>query len=178
MVARCLPAILALLVMGGCSALESPQSETQMRAEMAKLPRDKPGRYAMHFEVSSFSMKGIPADRTQSVRREIEGRGRLGHILCLSAADLNADRYQMLRQFDGANCQINHFTSDGTNLKTSLKCRYDNGIVTDVTMSAVGTGEVQPFEFEVSGTAKGHPEFAMSYAGKGIYEHTGACPAQ
>lgn len=167
-----------LLTLSGCGMFEKPQTEAQIRSELDKFPRDRSGKWAMHFVLDSFSESGIPAAAEEGARREIEGRGRLGNIHCTTPAEAKSDPFTQLRNFDGATCQVLNFHSDGKAFDARLKCNYDNMVDSTVEISGAGSADSQTFKFSVSATSKKHENFKMSYSGIATAERTGECPAQ
>jgi hypothetical protein len=166
------------MLLGGCGFFEPPQSEAQIKAEIAKLPHDRPGLWSMHEKLESFSAGGVPAAVAERAQKELAARGRLGQVTCLTAEQANLSHYEQLRHFGGASCTVTAFHSDGAAFDGALQCNYANQLTGSVELSGTGSGEVQRMAYEViMAPFKGEGP-SMNYAGTMTMERTGECPAQ
>ena len=171
-------AIVLLISLSGCRIFEPPQSEEQIKAEIAKLPRDRPGLWSMHEELASFTAGGVPASVAERAQKELAARGRLGQVHCLTAEQANASHYEQLRNFGGASCTVTAFHSDGSAFDSVLQCNYANELTGSVALSGTGAGEIQRMDYEVTMAPFKGEGPSMSYAGIATMERTGECPDQ
>lgn len=171
-------AIVLLISLSGCRIFEPPQSEEQIKAEIAKLPRNRPGLWSMHEELASFTAGGVPASVAARAQKELAARGRLGQVHCLTAEQASASHYDQLRGFGGGTCTVTAFHSDGTTFDAVLQCNYGNELTGSVELSGTGAGDVQHMDYAVSMAPFKGEGRSMSYAGTATMELTGECPAR
>jgi hypothetical protein len=167
-----------LMFLAGCGMVQASQSEDEIKAEIAKLPHDRPGLWSAHEKITAFSVKGLPDSAEAGMRKEFEARGRLGQLRCLTPDLAAANHYEQLRAFGGGSCQVIAFHSDGTTYTGALQCNFANQASGSVEISGTGAGEVQTMAYAVDMVPIKGAGPSIFYAGNATVERTGDCPAK
>lgn len=123
------------VLLAGCEMMREDQTPDEVKAELAKAVLPQPGLWAMHFEVRSFEAAGVPAENVAKARKEIEARGRLGQLTCLTEASVAAARAGEVLGMNEMVCRVAYFKAEGEAYDGVWLCRAARD---DATVEATG----------------------------------------
>lgn len=171
-----IPTLALALLLTGCGTTREDQTPEQVQAELAKAVMPKPGLWAMHYEVKSFEAPGMPDAAVASARREVEARGRLGQLKCVTEATLAAARTGEVLGKQDMFCPPIYFKNDGAAYDSVWLCRsrYD-----DATVEARGSAKAERdvATIEVNSSIPGSPAGRYTMEVVLTTERRGDCPA-
>ena len=170
-------AITLLVPLTGCDFAQPPQTQEQIQAEIAKLPRDRPGLWSVHEDIATFSAGGAPAAVAASMQKEMETQGRLGWARCITPQMAATSRYKALRSIgdESSSCTITAFHSDGQIFDAAQQCSYPNGLSGTVEFEGSAVGKVQQMKYNVAMASPEGEGPSLSYSGIRTIERTGDC---
>ena len=170
--------VLLLPVLAGCGAAVPEQTPEQIRAEIAKIPPPRPGLWEAHFTLTEFSASGGPEGADERMRRELEARGRLGQVTCVTPESAKSAVEEGLVRYDGAFCQVQSLRVKDGGYDATLACEHDNGVVATVELGEAPPGDTVRSTARVTGTLKSNPDARFTYAAEQTDKFKGKCPTE
>jgi hypothetical protein len=177
MIFRLVALAVLIVFVPGCGPARPPQSEAEIAAEIAKVPKQHAGLWSMHFELSAFSSTGLPEPATARLRRDIEARGRLGQVVCFTPAMVDRKFAESLRHADGSICEIQNFHSDGITYDALLSCKGAGGFVGEMDFAGSTHGDSQQDRATIVMKRPGQEAVSVSYQMLIDSRRTKDCPA-
>lgn len=172
---------MAALTLGGCGTEnKGPQTEEEVRAELANAERMQPGEYASNVEIARFDVPGMPEEQQAMVRGMMTGAAQVQRSFCLTEAQAargSEDMFRELAQGD-SNCRFEDFNVDGQNVTGRMICGGQGGAnaTMNLTGTMSGTSSTMTMVMEISDPSlpQGRAEMEM----RATSRRTGDCTAQ
>lgn len=128
------------VALGGCDTQnKGPQTEEEVRAELASAERMQPGEYASNVEIARFDVPGMPEEQQTMIRGLMTGAAQVQRSYCLTEAQAargSEDMFREMAQGD-SNCRFEDFNVSGQNVTGRMICGGQGGA--NATMNLTGT---------------------------------------
>lgn len=173
---------IAALAIAGCSGEEKkgPQTEAEVRAELASAERMQPGEYASNVEIARFEVPGMPEEQQTMIRGLMTGAAQVQRSYCLTEAQAergSEDMFRELAQGD-SNCRFEDFNVDGENVSGRMICGGQGGAnaTMNLTGTMAGTSSTMTMVMEI--TDPSLPEGRAEMEMRATSRRTGDCTAE
>jgi len=173
---------IAALAIAGCSGEEKkgPQTEAEVRAELASAERMQPGEYASNVEIARFEVPGMPEEQQTMIRGLMTGAAQVQRSYCLTEAQAergSEDMFRELAQGD-SNCRFEDFNVDGQNVSGRMICGGQGGAnaTMNLTGTMAGTSSTMTMVMEI--TDPSLPEGRAEMEMRATSRRTGDCTAE
>lgn len=174
---------LLALVLAACSGDNSkadPQTEAEVRAELASAERMQPGEYASNVEIARFEVPGMPEEQQTMIRGLMTGAAQVQRSYCLTEAQAergSEDMFRELAQGD-SNCRFEDFNVDGQNVSGRMICGGQGGAnaTMNLTGTMAGTSSTMTMVMEI--TDPSLPEGRAEMEMRATSRRTGDCTAE
>ena len=173
---------IAALAIAGCSGEEKkgPQTEAEVRAELASAERMQPGEYASNVEIARFEVPGMPEEQQTMIRGLMTGAAQVQRSYCLTEAQAergSEDMFRELAQGD-SNCRFEDFNVDGQNVSGRMVCGGQGGAnaTMNLTGTMAGTSSTMTMVMEI--TDPSLPEGRAEMEMRATSRRTGDCTAE
>lgn len=110
--------LLAALALGACK--KEPQSQAEVKQEIAALPKPKPGLYRVETKLVTFDMPGMPAQAQAQIKQVFAAQ--TGREVCVSKAEADEGYEGMTKKLAEGNCSFDTFDLSGSSLDAKLTC--------------------------------------------------------
>lgn len=171
----------AALVLGGCSTEnKGPQTEEEVRAELANAEQMQPGEYASNVEIARFDVPGMPEEQQTIIRGLMTGAAQVERSFCLTEAQAargSEDMFRELAQGD-SNCRFEDFNVDGQTVTGRMICNSQGGANATMNLNGTmsGTSSTMTMVMEIADPSlpQGRAEMEM----RATSRRTGDCSAE
>jgi hypothetical protein len=172
----------AAMTLAGCSGGENkgPQSEAEVRSELASAERMQPGEYSSNVEIARFEVPGMPEEQQTMIRGMMTGAAQVQRSHCLTEAQAargSEDMFREMAQGD-SNCRFEDFNVDGQNITGRMICGGEGtaNATMNLTGTMSGTSSTMTMVMEISDPSlpQGRAEMEM----RATSRRTGDCTAE
>lgn len=137
-----LPLISAALLLGACGSGEadSPATSAEIKAEMAKAVKPRPGMYRTAMKVTKFEIPGMPADQAAKMQGMFASAGQ-NVERCMTQAEADKGFEDFTKKLAQGDCTAEHFAVAGGDIDARFACRIAQGATANVAIRGKATAE-------------------------------------
>lgn len=171
-----LVAALALAACGG-GAEEDAAGEGMTSEEVATASAEadmpRPGLYRTSQELVELEMPGMPQEMLGMMRSAFEEGAAEESTYCLTAAEAENAREEMLTGMAESDCEISRYDMSGGRIDAAMSCPTGEGISGDVTLTGTMSSEGADMEMAFSQDIPGQGQAAIRM--RVLSERVGEC---
>lgn len=135
-------AILALagaLALAGCGKSDGAPSAAEIKAESAKLPKQKPGSYTSMTKMTDFAIDGVSPQDADRIRGEMLALNGQSRTVCVTQEEADRGFEDLINELQAGTCKTERFAVDGNKLAARLSCTTEQGVTSNIDVKGTNT---------------------------------------
>ncbi len=165
--------IFAILALGACNTADKPKSEDEVKDEMARMVKPRPGQYHSTSKLVSFEVPGMPAAQAERLKGMFSTAQ--GRDFCLTPAEADKGYEEMTKKLAQGNCAYDRFSVDDGALDAQLTCQTGKDMKAVVSMKGTVTAEGSQMTVSINQSAPGMPAGGVKMVAEVGSQRSGNC---
>jgi len=132
-------ALAGALALAGCGKSDGAPSAAEIKAESAKLPKQKPGRYTSLTKMTDFAIEGVGPQDADRIRREMLAINGQSRTVCVTQEEADRGFEDLVNELQAGTCKTESFAVDGNRLTAQLACTTQQGVTSKIGVSGTNT---------------------------------------
>lgn len=143
-------ALASAVVLAGCGKSDGAPSAAEIKAESAKLPKQKPGSYTSMTKMTDFSIEGVGPQDADRIRREMMAINGQSRTICVTQEEADRGFEDLINELQAGTCKTQSFAVDGNRLTAQLTCTTEQGVTSNIGVSGTNTADTAHTRLAIS----------------------------
>ncbi len=165
--------LLAALSLSACNKNEKSKGADEVKDEMSRMVKPRPGLYRSTSRLVSFDVPGLPPAEAARLKQAFS-TAEQGRNFCLTKEEAGKGQEQMLKKLAEGNCAYDRFDASGSRLDAKLTCQTGKDMKATIEMKGTISAEGSQMRMSVDQVAPGGKSVKM--VAEVASQRVGDCP--
>lgn len=168
----------ATAILTACNSADKPKSPEEVKQEVAKVERPRPGLYRTTSKIVSFEVPGMPPAQAERMKAMFTTTGE-SREYCLTKEEAEKGWEAATKKLADGNCKYDRFNAGSGSLDAKLTCQTGQGMKSTIEMNGTMTSTGSQMKMSVAQVAPQMPggNGGIRMVAEVSSQRIGDCPA-